>query len=100
MSTYTEALAFQAGLSKGGHVPWPVARIFNVLLAAAKAARPNSITVAAIDPLEDDGTGNAAGITAEGLRTMADVVVAALKPSKPSPRRRSARVWSPDIQNR
>jgi hypothetical protein len=84
MSAYSEAVALQEALPRTGSVPWEIGKVYNALLAAAKQERPESISLAALDPLERNSVGFAGNVTAESLRTMLAVVAAALKPSHPS----------------
>jgi hypothetical protein len=80
MSAYSEAIALQDALPRTGSVPWEIGKVYNALLAAAKQEKPDSISLAALDPLERNTVGFAGNVTAESLRTMVAVVAAALKP--------------------
>ncbi len=86
MTTYIEAVALEESLPKSGSVAWPVGKVINALLDEAKRESPNSISLAAIDPLRPGPHETyIAGVNAESLRAMVAVIRAALE-SGPGPR--------------
>ena len=81
MSAYSEALALQETLPKSGAIAWQIGKMYNALLAAAKEAEPDSISIGALDPLTAGPNDQyIAGVGADSLRAMIAVVAAALKP--------------------
>ena len=86
MSAYSEAIALEKSLPKSGQVAWQVGKMYNALLAAAKAAEPESVSLAALDALEEGYgpryDGQIAEMNAESLRVLVAVIAAALKPPR------------------
>jgi hypothetical protein len=84
MSAYAEAIALQNGLPRTGSVSWELGKVYNALLAAAKAEQPGSIGLGALEPVRSTRmTGQIENVSAESLRAMVAVVAAALKPPPP-----------------
>src|ERR1019366_6640088 len=70
MAADSEAIALQDALPRAGGVPWEIGKVYNALLAAAKHEKPDSISLAALDPLERNAIGFAGNVTPERLRTV------------------------------